>query len=104
MIPLWQNATRAMHEQVVRAIESAAAAEPTEAQGALVAEARALAELVRIDGSWGVHNPRYTQQLLELAREKLRAAAGGAEASPPDAPEAEGPGDAAPATGGGGGS
>jgi nitrate/TMAO reductase-like tetraheme cytochrome c subunit len=78
MIPLWQNSTRGLHEQVVREIEKAAGAPLEPPALALVDEAKSLAELVRMDGSWGVHNPRYTQQLLEQAREKVRAAVNGA--------------------------
>ena len=33
----------------------------------LVEGARHLLDLVKVDGSWGVHNPRYTQRLLEEA-------------------------------------
>jgi hypothetical protein len=36
-----------------------------------VSEARQLIDVVRLDGSWGVHNPRYTQELLNQARAKL---------------------------------
>jgi len=37
----------------------------------LVNEARDLLELVRLDGSWGVHNPKYTERLLLDAMAKL---------------------------------
>ena len=36
--------------------------------------ARGLLDLVEMDGSWGVHNPRYTQSLLERARDMVNAA------------------------------
>ncbi len=80
MIPLWQSTTRALHEQVMREIERVAGEKPDEPGAALLQEARSLAELVRMDGSWGVHNPRYTQQLLEQARDKVRAARAGTQA------------------------
>ena len=42
-----------------------------ERQKKLVANAKELLDLVRVDGSWGVHNPRYTQRLLEQAQKDL---------------------------------
>jgi hypothetical protein len=42
----------------------------------LVAEARQLLALVKMDGSWGVHNPPYTQKLVEQAKDKLNEAMG----------------------------
>lgn len=74
MIPLWQNAARALYERVdgeYRALD------PRVAEGqarVLLDEAKSLIQLVELDGSWGVHNPRYTQQLLEQARAKIAAA------------------------------
>jgi hypothetical protein len=70
MIPLWQKNTHQLYDQV--------AADLTDldpgADRSLRDEAERLLRTVRIDGSWGVHNPRYTQQLLEEARDKLAAA------------------------------
>ena len=37
----------------------------------LLTEARHLLETVRLDGSWGVHNPRYTEQLILRAKGKV---------------------------------
>jgi PleD family two-component response regulator len=37
----------------------------------LVQQAQRLIDVVRLDGSWGVHNPRYTEELLNQARAKL---------------------------------
>lgn len=74
MIPLWQGATKKLYQQ---ASDEADALRPTitaEKAKALLDEADALLNLVRIDGSWGVHNPKYTQRLLEQAREKIAAA------------------------------
>jgi hypothetical protein len=73
MIPLWQNATRKMFDEATALLPAADNAwdAGSAAATALVREARELLELVRVDGSWGVHNPRYTQQLIEKARAKL---------------------------------
>lgn len=68
MIPLWQGSTHELFDQVVRELEAARAAG---IDAAIAADVQRLLDLVRADGSWGVHNPRYTQQLLEQARAKL---------------------------------
>jgi hypothetical protein len=48
----------------------------------LIADARGLLALVRLDGSWGVHNPPYTQKLIEQARARIiEASASGVAAS-----------------------
>jgi nitrate/TMAO reductase-like tetraheme cytochrome c subunit len=69
-VPLWQRNTKALYEGVSKML-------PVEdrtlddRQQKLVADARQLLDLVRVDGSWGVHNPRYTQRLLEQAQKDL---------------------------------
>jgi len=72
MIPTWQRSTRKLYDETTAFLSSpdvrSAEVGP---EAALVTEARALLELVRLDGSWGVHNPTYTQQLLERARQLL---------------------------------
>ena len=73
MIPLWQDATKKLFAQASDELE---ALRPSVAATSKVHfdEAESLLNLVRIDGSWGVHNPKYTQRLIEQAREKLKAA------------------------------
>ncbi|VAX38607.1 hypothetical protein MNBD_PLANCTO03-1948 [hydrothermal vent metagenome] len=74
MIPLWQNATRSLW---LKADAEYRRIEPQVTGGKarqLIDEAAKLLELVEMDGSWGVHNPRYTQKLLEQAREKIARA------------------------------
>jgi nitrate/TMAO reductase-like tetraheme cytochrome c subunit len=74
MIPLWQKTTHRLYDQVEADLK-AADTEITSADGrAALDEVRKLQQMVRADGSWGVHNPRYTQQALEQARAKLTAA------------------------------
>jgi hypothetical protein len=69
MIPLWQKNTHELYDSVVQLVP---ATQPTDERGRqLVGEAQKLIDLVRLDGSWGVHNPRYTQDLLGQARAKL---------------------------------
>ena len=69
-VALWQKSTHAMYDGVARLLPDRD--RPLdERQKKLVFEAKGLLDLVRLDGSWGVHNPRYTRRLLEQAREKL---------------------------------
>lgn len=76
MIPLWQKTTRKMYDQI------AAELSPVLEQDLPVTDTEQLRltqsylELIRVDGSWGVHNPRYTQQLLLDARESFARAMG----------------------------
>jgi nitrate/TMAO reductase-like tetraheme cytochrome c subunit len=90
MIPMWQKNARDLHARVWAELDAAGApASPEAAEHLRVA--RDLLELVRADGSWGVHNPLYTQQLIERAREKIRQAREGS------APGLEGDSGGAPA-------
>ena len=72
MVEMWQRDTRALFAQATKLLEAG------QADGALSPEirrlrddARNLLDLVRVDGSWGVHNPKYTAHLLELASGNL---------------------------------
>jgi nitrate/TMAO reductase-like tetraheme cytochrome c subunit len=71
MIPLWQNNTKGLYEQVERMLPEPSRTVTDPRAERLVAEARQLLALVRLDGSWGVHNPQYTERLLKQARGKL---------------------------------
>jgi nitrate/TMAO reductase-like tetraheme cytochrome c subunit len=71
-IPLWQRTTRDLYKEVQDLFPSAERRATANAEAAaLLVEAEQFLELVRLDGSWGVHNPRYTQRLLEDARSKV---------------------------------
>jgi nitrate/TMAO reductase-like tetraheme cytochrome c subunit len=76
MIPLWQKNTRTLYENVERMLSDAAKPPASPRAQQLIAEARQLLTLVRLDGSWGVHNPPYTQKLIEQARDKILEATG----------------------------
>lgn len=70
-VPLWQASTKqqfAAVQQLLGEVESLAT---TDESRALLAQATDLLRVVEADGSWGVHNPTYTQRLLEQARAKL---------------------------------
>jgi nitrate/TMAO reductase-like tetraheme cytochrome c subunit len=81
MVPMWQRNTHELYDGVMALM-------PTDANSwadgnpqamTLVSDAQRLLDLVRVDGSWGVHNPRYTQKIIEQARQKAldaRKAAG----------------------------
>jgi nitrate/TMAO reductase-like tetraheme cytochrome c subunit len=74
MIPLWQNATRGLYDKANSEFLTLDAQVTDGPARALLDEAGSLIEMVELDGSWGVHNPKYTQQLLEEARQRLAAA------------------------------
>lgn len=73
MIPLWQKNTHELYDSVALLLPPAERSALCEADHRNVAEARQLLDLVRLDGSWGVHNPKYTEALLHDARQKLNA-------------------------------
>jgi len=74
MIPLWQSTTRKLFDQVEAKLESLRDANLSDSGKAQISEAEQLLDLIRIDGSWGVHNPTYTQQLLERALDRVKQA------------------------------
>lgn len=82
MIPLWQSSTKKLYERAVSRLESINRASLSEADRETLRRAEDLLEMVRLDGSWGVHNPQYTQELLERALgrivEVLNGSGGGA--------------------------
>ncbi|MCC6676438.1 MAG: NapC/NirT family cytochrome c [Phycisphaerales bacterium] len=80
IIPLWQKTTKTMFEQAEKDLAKTRAV--SGADPALIAEAEGLIRLVREDGSWGVHNPRYSQHILEQARARLSAARAGSTGTP----------------------
>jgi len=71
MIPLWQNTTHGLYDQVEKQLQEAEAAG---LDAETLKRVKELLNLVKTDGSWGVHNPRYTQLLLEQARDAIAAA------------------------------
>lgn len=80
LVPNWQKSTHAMYDLIEALLPSDAKPwnngppAPGSDAAKLLDEAKRLLDLVRVDGSWGVHNPRYTEQLLEQAREKIMKA------------------------------
>jgi nitrate/TMAO reductase-like tetraheme cytochrome c subunit len=75
MVPLWQSTTHKLFDDLAAALATAEASSTLgDAARADLLEVRKLMNIVKTDGSWGVHNPSYTQQVLERAREKLTLA------------------------------
>ena len=74
MIPLWQTATRGLYDKAKAEFDALDSQVPPGPARDALDEAGGLIQLVELDGSWGVHNPDYTQQLLGQAREKIAAA------------------------------
>ena len=73
MVPMWQKNTKELYQDVSKLL---AAVGDTQDPGVRqrVRDAQKLLEIIRLDGSWGVHNPRYTQKLLREARDHLSQA------------------------------
>ena len=74
MIPLWQTTTKDLYARAQADLEARRAETLTARGDRLAGEAESLMNLVVVDGSWGVHNPSYTQGLLERALAKLEEA------------------------------
>ncbi len=73
MISLWQRSTHQIYDEAFALLptEKSPWASDDPVVQREVDQARRLLELVRVDGSWGVHNPLYTQLLIEQARKRL---------------------------------
>lgn len=72
MVTMWQSDTRRLFDETLAMLPPAGAGEAASPEvQRLQEEARRLLDLVKVDGSWGVHNPLYTAHLLELARTNL---------------------------------
>jgi hypothetical protein len=80
-IPFWQGNIKTMHEQVGRKLEQlkARAKNTTNEQTASklnqsVEQAQSILDSVSADGSWGVHNFKYTEAMLLRADEIITGA------------------------------
>ena len=73
MIPMWQKTTKNLYRVVSELVSSADDVKDPRMKQRLD-DARKLLEVIRLDGSWGVHNPLYTQKLLRDARDQLSQA------------------------------
>lgn len=82
LIPLWQNATRTLYDNAAQRAEALLGVELDAEQSESFERARRLLDLVHLDGSWGVHNPTYTEKLLQDALDLLRSVQASVDSSP----------------------
>jgi nitrate/TMAO reductase-like tetraheme cytochrome c subunit len=80
-IPFWQDQTRKLHAQVRAKLDSLRTRlemqvddTKKEEMAGRIAEVRALLDTVAADGSWGVHNLKYTEALLMKANDIINQA------------------------------
>jgi formate-dependent nitrite reductase cytochrome c552 subunit len=80
-IPFWQNKIKAMHEQITRKLDQlkSRTRNTTSGQAASqlnqsIEQAQSILESVSADGSWGVHNFKYTEAMLLRADEIVSGA------------------------------
>ncbi len=75
MIPLWQNATHKLYDEVRKQYDDAVLHNGfNQIAKSHLKKAENLLNLVKFDGSWGVHNPQYTKRLLLSAQDELTLA------------------------------
>lgn len=74
LVTLWQKTTHTMFDALTTELSEADGQVQGDDAHRLIEEARHIQDLIKVDGSWGVHNPKYTQQLLEQARQKIAEA------------------------------
>lgn len=91
MIPLWQKTTHELYDGIEALYQTAIKTPGTTPE--TLAQVKKILDGVRSDGSWGVHNPKYTQQMLADAKAMLapvgKAIAPAAPAAPNDSKPAE---------------
>jgi hypothetical protein len=82
-VPFWQQKIKTLYAQVEKKVKEAEAlataqqgAGPVQELGRRVEQARSILDSVRYDGSWGVHNFKYTEALL-LEADKMVSTNGG---------------------------
>ena len=63
-VPFWQKNIKSLYQQVQKQAETAE-------QRVALSQVKAILESVRTDGSWGVHNLKYTESLLLEAKQLL---------------------------------
>jgi hypothetical protein len=77
-VPFWQGRIKALYDRVgqkVQAFEALAEARADATQAAALRgraqQARSILDSIAADGSWGVHNFKYTETLLLEAEKKV---------------------------------
>jgi len=73
-IPFWQNKIKAMHEETSRKLDRLKSKQPTSRLKESIDQAQSILDSISSDGSWGVHNFKYTEALLRRADEIVSGA------------------------------
>jgi len=73
-IPFWQNKIKAMHEEVSRKLDQLKSRQATSRLNESIDQAQSILDSISSDGSWGVHNFKYTEALLRRADEIVSGA------------------------------
>jgi hypothetical protein len=68
-IPFWQNKIKAMHEEVSRKLDQLKSRQATSRLKESIDQAQSILDSISSDGSWGVHNFKYTEAMLRQADE-----------------------------------
>jgi hypothetical protein len=68
-IPFWQNKIKAMHEEVSRKLDQLKSRQATSRLKESIDQAQSILDSISSDGSWGVHNFKYTEAMLRRADE-----------------------------------
>jgi len=74
LVPMWQKNSKQLYQVAAEQVAAIDASDDPRVKQ-LKREAEELLTLVRVDRSWGVHNPRYTEALLKRARSRATEAA-----------------------------
>jgi nitrate/TMAO reductase-like tetraheme cytochrome c subunit len=73
-IPFWQNKIKAIHEEVSRKLERLKSRQLASSLKESIEQAQSILDSISSDGSWGVHNFKYTEALLRRADEIISGA------------------------------
>ena len=73
-IPFWQNKIKTMHEEVSRKLDQLKSKQDTSRLKESIDRAQSILDSISSDGSWGVHNFKYTEALLRRADEIVSGA------------------------------
>jgi hypothetical protein len=73
-IPFWQNKIKTMHEEVGRKLNLLKSRQATSRLKESIDQAQSILDSISSDGSWGVHNFKYTESLLRQADEIVSGA------------------------------
>jgi hypothetical protein len=68
-IPFWQNKIKTMHEEAGRKLDRLKSRRATSGLKETIDQAQSILDSILSDGSWGVHNFKYTEALLRRADE-----------------------------------